>query len=223
MAGDNDVHEHLKLAVHAATRGDAKAFFLAVAASHALDGITRGLQKAWPNVEFGAIEAIVAESAEALYAKVAVDRGVVGSAGAYLWGTARNKLCKRYQAGVLDTVPLVDGIDGLIAHAPDEPDEEDEDALRAEALRRARALLSRLGGETIVQVMTFIFDAIERGDDFIDNATIASAIGKTPQTVRRSKSRGFQRLADSARQDGFDISAVLEANTQDEDEDEGDD
>lgn len=222
MAGGKEQQEHLKLALEAAHRGDTRTFFLELAVSHVLDGIVRGLQKNWPRVEYGAIEAIVAEAVDVLYTRVAVDRGVVGSPEAYLWGTSKNLLHKRHQAGVLDTVPLREAIHSVVVSSPDEDEERDEDAVRSEALRRARGLLPRLGGEVISRVMAFIFDGIDRGDAFIDNETIAAALGMTTMAVRRSKSRGFQRLAAAAKTEGFDVTDVLAANTVDHEDDTGD-
>jgi DNA-directed RNA polymerase specialized sigma24 family protein len=221
MAGnEDDVHRHLTLAVQAARRQDERTFFLEIAASHALDGIVRGLHSAWPLVEEGAIEALVAEAVGILYVKVGVEGAVIGSAGAFLWGTAKNKLQERYRAGVLDTVPFVEGTEGLTTEPKDDDPYLDPDALRAEALRHARAILPRLGGEVLVRVMGFIFDAIERGDELIESETIAAALGITRETVRRSKSRGFQRLAAAARQEGLDVS-TLEGNEQDDENADG--
>jgi DNA-directed RNA polymerase specialized sigma24 family protein len=209
VEGDEDkVRMHLALAVQAAERQDVRGFFLEVAASHGLDGIVRGLCAAWPLVEVGAVEAIVAEAVETLYEKVAVDRAVIDSAGGFLWGTAKNKIRERHRAGVLDTIPLVEGTEGLTVESPGGDEERDPDELRAEALRRARALLPRLGGEVLTRVMGFIFDAIEHGEPMIPNEMIAGALGLTRETVRRSKSRGFQRLASLARLEGFDLTGI---------------
>jgi DNA-directed RNA polymerase specialized sigma24 family protein len=215
-------HHHLKLAVEAAQRGDVRSFVLELAASHALDGVLTSLHRQWPRVEVSAVEAIVAEAADALYEKIAVDHGVVGNASAYLWGTARNIVCKRYEAGVLDTVPLTEGL-GLSVPAPDESDDRDVDALRDEALRRARALLPGLGQETVQRVMAYIFEGVEKGDMFLDNAAIGAALGLTTLTVRRSMSRGFQRLKEAAQREGIDMAGVLEVSTSEQDDEEAGD
>jgi hypothetical protein len=74
----------------------------------------------------------------------------------------------------------------------------------------------------VQKVMEFIFDGVEKGESFLDNATIAAALGMTPTTVRRAKSRGFQRLKEAAQHDGIDMGGVLEADIPD-DAGEGDD
>jgi DNA-directed RNA polymerase specialized sigma24 family protein len=220
---ERTTRKHLGHALQAANEQDERTFVLEIAASHALDGIVRGLQAKWPRVEPGAIEAIVAEAVDTLYTKVAVERAVIGSAGAFLWGTARNKLHERHRAGVLDTVPFAEGTAGLTVDPQDAEPEPDPDVLRAEALRLARALLPRLGGEVIIRVMTFIFDAIERGEAMLPNETIAAALGMTTDAVKRSKSRGWRRLEATARRDGLDIRILDDANADDADDEAGGD
>lgn len=215
-----EAQQHLAAAVEAARRHDAKGFVLGIAESHALDGITRGLISRWPGVEPGLVEAVVAEAVDALYIKVAEDGGVVTSPGGYLWGAAQNILRKRYHAGTVETIPFVHG-----KHAPTyDPREElsedrNDEALHRTAIQKARSLLPRLGGEIVIKVMTFILDALEQGDVYIDNAMIAEALGLTLPTVRRSKWRGFQRLHREARKEGIDVPETLEITDDTNDQD----
>lgn len=220
----NDIQAHLSAAVEAARRHDARTFVLEIARSHALDGITRGLIVGWPGLELGVIEAAVADAADALYNKVSEQGVVVTSSGGYLWGAAQNILRKHRRDGAIETVPFVEGEHDPTYEPPDSPPEDlDDEERRRTAIQHARTLLSRLGGEVVIKVMTFILDCLEQGDVYIDNSMIADTLGLTLITVRRSKSRGFQRLAREARKEGFAVPEKFDSADEDDDLEEAKD
>jgi hypothetical protein len=199
--------EHLKNAVEAARRRDVRGYFIAIAESHVLDGLVHRLHARWSRIEYGVVEATIAQAAEAMYNAIANEQRVVSNPGGYLYGTANKMLVTGHGAGVLRVKPISEGFDVIdpateLKSSSNLPPREH---LVAEALRRARALVPRLGQENVIKVMTFIFDAIERGEHHIDNEYIGEALALSPDTVRQSKSRGFRRLEAEARKEGFEI------------------
>jgi RNA polymerase sigma factor (sigma-70 family) len=83
--------------------------------------------------------------------------------------------------------------------------EEVRSALRKEALQRARALLPQLGQDNIQMVMEVIFDAIENDIVDLTDEAISAITGLVPDTVRRLKNRGFERLRRLAAERGYNI------------------
>jgi DNA-directed RNA polymerase specialized sigma24 family protein len=206
---------HLAAAANAAAAGDQKTYIIELAASHVLDGIARRLARAWPVAEPGFVEVVVAEAAEAFFTKAA--GGGIRSAAGFIYKTGWNRLSNLHRDGALRAVPLDKAED--IAVDPDQDDEFDRERLRTRAVQLARQLIGSLGGTTIISVMTYIIDAADAGETDIDNKTIADALGLELQTVRRSKSRGFQRLAKAARKHGIEVpNELLPADEDDQDE-----
>lgn len=211
MAPDPDLHlkQCLAAAITAATGHDPGTYLLELVKSGMLERLTRGMEAEWPHAEPGLIESVVSEAADALYDTVANRGKQVSEPGGYLWGTARNILRSRHDAGLVDLQPYAS--DTHDRSQPDDEDSPDRELLRAEALRHARALLPRLGQENVIRVMTYIFDCVEHGDIFVSNADIADALGLTPLAVRRTKSRGFQRLRREALKDGIELPDLTES------------
>lgn len=83
--------------------------------------------------------------------------------------------------------------------------QESHERLRKEALYKARELLPLLGMENIRKVMATIFDAVEAGMDDLLDSEIAAAVDLSEETVRRLKSRGFERLRRLANERGYDL------------------
>jgi DNA-directed RNA polymerase specialized sigma24 family protein len=193
----------LNYAVAAAVRNDPAAYLKALAASHVLDGIIRGLEHKWPGMDWDTVyHAVAVAAADALYNKLA-GGGAVRSPGGYLWKAAENTLLKlheeRKQHEQFDETRLDH------SRESPRPATADRGDLRAEALRMARSLLPRLGEANIQLVMSFIFDCLEKGEIELDNQDIANATGLTAESVRRLKSRGFQRLRREARRAGITL------------------
>lgn len=215
MAGDIDsATELLRIAVEAAARRDERDYLVHLLGSHVLDGIIRDLERRWPGVDGSMVEAMVAEAADALYSKLA-GGSLVRSPAGFLWRTANNKLVDYHHAeGVVrESFELEQN-----QSEDSMTDEPDREVMRAEAIRFARSVLPSLGQTTVVQVMSFIIDCIEQGELYIDNKFIGDAIGLTPETVRKAKYRGFERLEREARRRGVVLDSQVAEMVQDDDE-----
>ena len=198
MAERNAQEECLQRAVKAATKRDAAAYFKELAASAVLDGVTNALRRRWPKAGDDIIYHATAAAADNLYEHV-VDGGPVRSPGGFLWGAAKNEMLEWYHRAQRE-VPLPELPEEQVES--DETTRPDEGRLRAEALRLARQYLPKLGEINTQRIMAFIFDGIESGSVDLSNATVAEALELSAQTVRRCKSRGFQRLRREAEKTG---------------------
>jgi DNA-directed RNA polymerase specialized sigma24 family protein len=192
----NVAKKHLAAMLDAAARGDVQSFLLELAASRLLDAVTHRLSRTWPKALPGSIEIAVTSAAEALYERAST--GAVVSPAGYVWGAARNRLLKEHRAGLVDTASLDADTDELRGTIFEEEERSSDEGSREEAIAFARSVLPELGEGPVRDVMAFILDCVEAGELYIDNLTIAAALGLSPMTVRRSKSRGFQRLARAA-------------------------
>lgn len=202
MATTAEQREHLARAVRAASERNAGAFLREVAASFLADGVIDRLARQWSREDRAVLHDAVADALDALYARVA-DGGLVRDPAGFVWGTAEKILKKRWRDRPREE-PLSDlEPDPRAAFDEDALPERDRDLLRAEALRVARSFLPKLGMDVVPRVMSFIFDCIEAGDIYVTNETIANALGLTTATVRRSKNRGFDRLAELGRKAGI--------------------
>ncbi|MBX3233522.1 MAG: hypothetical protein KIT84_11000 [Labilithrix sp.] len=220
MSADADtLKHHLGAAVEAAARKELREYLVHIAASHALDGLTRQLQNAWPHALPGVIEEAVSTASDELY--VRAGSGPIVAPLGFLWGTARNIMLKKHRGGTAVTESLDDesNADLLVWNAEETRTDKERAALRDAAIRFARSVLPSLGHANVVQVMTFIIDCVDRGDVYVDNPTIGAALGLTSDTVKRCKHRGFERLAREAKKRGMNIDDVLEDVTDEEDDD----
>jgi hypothetical protein len=203
--------ELLNVAAEAASRCDERDYFVNLAASHVLDGITHNLELIWPEVDGSIIETVVAKATEALYAKLA-NGGTVRLPAGYLWGAANNQLLKLHEAGLAISESFDESLE---AHnrdffSTDDEDRPDREEMRDKAIRFARSVLPSLGQTTVVQVMGFIIDCFEQDEFYIDNQFIAQSLGLTADTVRKAKSRGFQRLQREAKRRGVNLNDEVE-------------
>ncbi len=146
----------------------------------------------------------------------------VQSLGGMLWRIAQRRSLDRVRVASR-RAPLVEDP----ADSGQEPDVrrkefDDEAAHEArvrEALALARSLLPRLGNTTVERVMSYYFDAVERGDDHVDDEEIANAFGFTRAQVRMARSRGFVRLERAARELGLLASLDLPGRRADDPDD----
>mgnify|MGYP006898377519 CR=1 FL=1 len=202
----------------AAARGrDAGGYFSELAASHVLDGLSRYIERKWPKADPEMVYEVVTFAADRLY-EASSDGGAPENAIGYMCVVARNRMLKLYRMLQRQT----DAIPDLEApSAITESEGESAEHSLGEALRIARELIPRLGQASVQAVMTVVFDAIERGDEYIENERIAAITGLTLESVRRSKNRGWERLRREARKAGLVLPEELKAGADDEGE-EGD-
>lgn len=202
---DEAAKQALNRAVEAGMSGDVRMYLEELAGAPVFDGIVNGLRRRWPDAEDVVLHDAVADATDALYKRLSEGVRVLNP-GAFLWGAARNQLLK-WQKGRADArgheVPLDEDYPAPRTAGGDPPDDDPSPERRKEALRIARGLLPRLGQQNVQRVMGFIFDGIEADELYLDNATIADALGLTTETVRRAKERGWKRLEREARKAGI--------------------
>lgn len=209
--------QRIQVAVAAARARDAGTYFAELAASHVLDGVSRFIERRWPRADPESVYEAVSFAADRLY-EVSSDGESPQNAVGYVWGVARNRMLKlhRMRRAQTDEIPDREA-------APDFSEPEEETPLEHsvdEALRIARQLIPRLGQGGIQAVMTVVFDAIERGDQYIENERIAAISGLSLESVRRSKSRGWERLEREARKAGLALPEELKSEADDQGEEE---
>ncbi len=212
MAPPRDLlQDELRTAVEAARAGDAREFLVRLAASHAVDALTHRLAGKWAQAEVGNVESAVIRAADTLLARTR-DGAIIRSPVGFLWACASNDLANQHRAGML-VVTQLDKNRQDPSWDPaltDSSRDEDEDEKRARALKFARSLLPRLGQDNIIRVMTLVLDCVEAGEKYIDHKFIAEATGLTPDTVRKLKHRGFERLEREAKRHGVLLRDALE-------------
>jgi DNA-directed RNA polymerase specialized sigma24 family protein len=203
--------EEVAAAARAAKEGEVVLYLEHLAASHALDGLLRKLSADWPTTDRHAIHDAICAGTDSLYVKLYTG-GLVTNPVGYLYVAAKQQLVGRYHRQA-QLVPLDEDVRDP-SPIPGEGVQDRRPDLRDEALRVARSLLPRLGQASVQAVMKVIFDAVEANMP-IENETISEITGLTPETVRRAKSRGWERLAREARRIGI---AVPDAEPGDRDE-----
>lgn len=195
-----------------------------LAKSQFLDGQVWRIRNAYPRLGLQGAEDVVSEAVGQLYRSVAdserrlvekpdayITKAVLGIAYDIVENRRREKKATKARA--------------LIEHQ-DEGDGASQDVLRAEAVRVARALVSRLGQQNVQRVMDYVLDAVEQREP-VARQEIAAALDLKPNTVSKLIERGFTRLARVAEEEGYDlkIEDALEIEDEDmdnEDEDEDD-
>lgn len=204
-------------AQQAARIGDTRTMAIALHESFVLDGLKRRLRKNLPYLKPDQVDAIIAQSVDALFQAIQRD-DKVSNLGGYLWKVCHqigtkvnfgNSIVRPVQPDV-----LVARSDSNAARAYISGVEEDDDEASAkrcaQAIAIARSLLPEIGQVHAQQVMEYILDAVATGRVDVPNGEIAAALGLTPENVRQLRKRGFERLERAARQrgiapDGFDI------------------
>lgn len=194
-----------------------------------LDGLKRRLADTWKSLPPSDADFALALAVDTLYDKIRTGEKV-SSPVAFLWTVAQRRAydlwAKRRResptgAEELDALPAGEG-SRVWSDPPDPPDPE----LQRRALAEAWRLLPRLGQQNVQRVMEMVLDAIEKGVENLPNAEISEALGLTEVTVRKCKSRGFERLQRLAREEGltasdFDVGDLASGGVdEDEKEDE---
>lgn len=225
--------EALQEAAAAAKNGKPVEMIEALFKSYLLDGLTLRFLRNWSSFTHQDAEDVVAEAVGVLYQTVANGKPV-GGITSFLKKVAHRKAFDLHAkksrtktlppgSSELDTIDLNPA--NLDEPPPDAEEPEFEDKLRL-GIAKARELLPRLGQDTIRQVMSYIFDAVEAGQQNISNEEIEEALGLSSTTVRQAKSRGFRRLKRLAQDErllpkDFDFYAIAASDDAGDDEEEG--
>ncbi len=205
----------------AAAAGDAVATIKALYEAPVFDGFVRKMRAKWRFLG-GDADLVVSDAVYALYNQI--QRGHrVDSLPGFLWKVGNRIASQRYDdlqireeaegayAQLRGIRPLARGqrredAAELIA----QPDDGDDDAYRgrrdrkrAEALRIARAVLTRLGHVNAQRVIAYVLDAVEAERPDVSYQEIADALGLTTEAVRKAWGRGFSRLERIVRDEGL--------------------
>lgn len=190
----------------AAVSKDPKGVLGALLKRRLIDGLVNRLKahchkRKWLPLPDDDMDYIVVQAISELYDGMQDDKGPKDVV-AYLFKTCFYKVCDAYKRRP-HTTDL---------HGGDEDESDPFDALpgpeyeagvaaavvaadgQLVALRFVRAMIPQLGEDNIQKVMTFIFDAVERGIMDMPSGEIAGALGMNESSVRKWRSRGFDRL-----------------------------
>lgn len=193
----------------AAKRGDPRAMLTALYQAKALDGLHRAFEQRWEGqLPPSEISDAIAKAVDGAYTKL-LGGGPINNLPAWLWKATENALTdcwredhKNRQESVLEEIRDPRGSEEM-----DEAALADQrrDALRDEALRRARGLLPKLGQSNVTRVMEYILAAVEIGAVDIPASEIGAALELNTDTIYVLRQRGFQRLARLAHAEGLHL------------------
>ena len=211
--------EALQQAKEAAAAGEAFGMVVALHRSGLLDGLARWVAGKWPRIQRDDVGWIVSQAVDGLYA--AVQRGtIIPKLEAYLFRIAHLKAYEyheMHQPLVTDPTQLENvgvRIDGRTPWSEAEDAELEEEDKTAQAIQIARTLLPQIGQENPRRVVGYLLDAYSAGHWEVTYPEIMEALALSYDTVRQSKHRGFERLAERARIAGvcnedFDFEAFI--------------
>lgn len=210
-AEEPNKNELLNQAQAAARRGDAAGMVNCLFRGKTVDRLVWKLgQEFYGKLAPEEVRDCVAEAVASCYASLVVGKSVTNLVG-YLLKVARNvavDMVADFESnGTRDAASVPDWSDADGDAARDEA----RAALQHEALQRARTLLPQLGQENIRQVMEVVFDAVEKEVVDLTDRDIAEITGIQPDTVRRLKNRGFERLRRLASDNGFNLTIYRRA------------
>jgi DNA-directed RNA polymerase specialized sigma24 family protein len=163
-----------------------------------LDGLARETRKTGLN-EAEAAD-VVAESVTALYKAVRSGKQI-RDAAAFLVRVSHNRASDRFRRMPL-TQPLDSAKELVTQPVVETITPEEDERRRALMLAKVRELLPSLG-PTQRQVVAYIVDAVEDGDEDVPEERIAADLGLSQPAVHLAKWRGLNRLADLAREAGL--------------------
>ena len=231
---ENVTKEHqqdlLARAKEAAASGDPRKMLEYLYCSGILDGLTRQITSKWRSLSREEVRDILAEAVDILYGAIR-DGKKVSNLVAYLWKTSDHKACDYYRARQNEKYLTPDELEHIADKSSEREDDldsftrrQDWEEKKPRIIAIVRSLLPRLGQHNIPKVMAYILDALEADCVDIANVEIAEALGLSPDVVRQSKKRGFDRLERIVREEGLaaQVSDVtnLRRNYEEQNEDE---
>ncbi len=201
-----DVEDRLdsRRAAEAARRGDAEGMVLGLFAGGLADWLCWRVAKQYSALASQDVQDCVAAAVGDAYKALASGSRINALPG-YLLKAASNKAVDMLQRRVGERSADMDMFANVSDPTVEALREKARERLRRDALFKARELLPQIGMENIRKVMATIFDAVEAGMDDLLDREIAEAVGLSEDTVRRLKSRGFERLRRLAHDKGYDL------------------
>jgi DNA-directed RNA polymerase specialized sigma24 family protein len=209
------------LARAAAEQKDPVGMLEALWASNLHTGLVRRVAVQYPSLDPDDCHTVVADAIDTFYETLTQAPGTVRNPQAWLFKVALNKAYRLHDQRSR-TVSLSEDGEEPIFKSGEGGNSRHPGALRTEALRLARSFLPQLGQENLQRVMSYYFDAIEKGVQDLSIAEVAEALHLTVSTTKQCAHRGFQRLKRMAQARGIRIEDFSEAlDCEDKNEDEG--
>lgn len=191
-------------AAEAARRGDAEGMVRGFFAGGLADWLYWRLSKQYATLPPQDLQDCVAAAVGDAYKALASGSRINALPG-YLLKTASNKAVDMLRDRGGERSADMDGFANVRDPTVEAIREDTYKRLRQDALAKARELLPLLGMDNIRKVMATILDAVEAGVEDLQDSEIAEAVDLTEETVRRLKSRGFERLRRHAAERGYDL------------------
>ena len=160
----------------------------------------------WWSLDEGEANDVLADGLDDLFVRMATRPAPIDNVGGLLWTIVSHRAADRRRRGRRQ-VEIADDL------ADDLQDPEvrrvafEREARTDRALAFARSVLPQLGQTNAQRVLTYVFDAIERGQHF-ELKDIADAFGFTTDQVRMAITRGLDRLERIAKEQG--IAALID-------------
>ncbi len=192
--------EWLTRAKEAAASGEPGKMLEFLHRSFVIDGLTKQFALKWRSLSRDEVEDIVAEAVDILYEAIRGGKKV-SKLVPYLLKTCEYKAYDYYRARQNEKPLTPDDLEHIADKSSEREDELnsstgelDWQEKRPRIITIVRSLLPRLGQYNVQNVMAYILDALEADCVDISNVEIAEALGLSPDVVRQSKKRGFDRL-----------------------------
>jgi len=204
---DEQGYDDLLAAAQAAARiGDAPEMLRNLFTTPVADGLTRRLAARWPRIPRSVVDTAIAAAIDTLFVEVQ-GGGRVRSVVSFLYKVAHRRIDDFHRANeVAEVISPPDDLAGIIAETPPASSDDEVEAMRRTAISIARRLLPQLGQGKVIEVMSYVIDAVEAERYDLPNEEIGEALGITADAVRSLMSRGFQRLERLARAEGLPTS-----------------
>lgn len=160
----------------------------------------------WWSLDEAEANDVLADGLDDLFVRMATRPAPIDNVGGLLWTIISRRAADRRRRGRRQ-VEIADDL------ADDLQDPEvrraafEREARTDRALAFARSVLPQLGQTNAQRVLTYVFDAIERGQQF-EVKDIADAFGFTTDQVRMAINRGLDRLERIAKEQG--IAALID-------------
>lgn len=187
--------EALKRAQDASNRGDGLGMLQGLCDSMLFEGYGRYFKRRYSSLAVDDINDIIGIATDEIYDRI-VKGEKIPAIQSYLWKVTDRKLSEfsdrrnnLVRGSVVERIGVRDPIVAGTAV------QEEKEKRREQAIALAEQLLPRLGLVNVQNVMRYILGAIRNGAQDISSTEIAEALNLSPENVRQSLRRGFERLA----------------------------
>lgn len=193
--------ELLKEAIEAAKAGDVERMSACLMSSRFPDGLIRRVEQMWHKLSHEDARDIVAESIEALYGKVRCEE-LITDIKAWLSKATRLRASTANRRRIRRSEVSLDAPEYGDYQLAVEP-RYDQHVIRQEAVRQLKTAVSQIQGYNIRRVLEYLFEAVEGGMFPVPAIEIAEALELEEANVRQCVRRGFKRLQDVLKAEGW--------------------